>query len=125
MRGRPVGANRRYARMFDTAMSGSYGESPMSRARRLVATIAAIWLSCQLTATVLTPIVLSVDVETRAVVCTCPPGADAHCPMHHKAQRRSKTCVMQGINDRAAGVLVSMLGVSGLTPESSFLGQPV
>jgi len=97
----------------------------MRRARRFVAAIAAVWLSCQLTATALTPIVLFVDVATRTVECTCPPGADAHCPMHHKTQRRSKTCVMQGVNDQAAAVLVSLLGVSGSVPEGTFLGQPV
>lgn len=101
----------------------------MTRLRRLLAPLAAIWLSCQIGAVALVPVAMWLNAaDPHAAECTCGHGADAMCPMHrHKpAGSSSSHCSMQATNGTGTAVLTTLVGVAGLIPESmSSLVAPV
>jgi len=92
------------------------------RARRILALVAAIWLSSQIATLTFTPVAVWLSVTpSDAVECTCAHGADAACPMHHKSQSRSsgsKFCPMQNAG-QATTLLQLLFGMTGLLPVPS------
>src|SRR3954471_16754958 len=104
----------------------------MTRLRRALAPLAAIWLVCQLGAAGLVPGALSAGGgpaplsagagQERAAGCTCGHGAHAMCPMHHhKPSGPDRTCSMQPVNTAPAAVLSALVGVPGFMPGSTSL----
>ena len=94
----------------------------MTRLRRALAPLAAIWLSCQIGTVALVPVALWVNAaDPHAAECTCGHGADAMCPMHrHKpAGDPNSHCSMQASNETGTGVLTTIVGAGGLIPEST------
>jgi hypothetical protein len=101
----------------------------MTRLRRALAPLTAIWLSCQIGTVALVPVGLWVSVQDpHAAECTCGHGADAVCPMHRHepAGNTNSDCAMRAANGGATAVLTALVGVAGLIPESTLsLGAPV
>jgi hypothetical protein len=94
----------------------------MTRLRRALAPLAALWLSCQIGAVALVPVALWVSAaDPHAAECTCGHGADVMCPMHrHKPTGDPKShCSMQASNETGTGVLTTIVGAGGLIPEST------
>jgi hypothetical protein len=88
----------------------------MTRARRALGPIAALWLCGQAATLTLVPAALwggSTDASLAA--CMCIRGADAACPMHHPTAAGSKVCAMASL-DTGAAVLNSLCGGVGLMP---------
>src|SRR3954454_12240356 len=90
----------------------------MTRLRRALAPLAAIWLVCQLGAAALVPAALSAGAgQERAAGCTCGHGAHAMCPMHHhQPSGPDRTCSMQPVNTAPAAVLSALVGLPGFRP---------
>jgi len=94
----------------------------MTRLRRALVPLVAMWLSCQVGTFALVPVVLWVNAaDPHAAECTCGHGADAMCPMHrHKpAGDSNNPCSMQASNQTGTGVLTTIVGAAGLIPEST------
>ena len=94
----------------------------MTRLRRVLVPLAAMWLSCQLGTVALAPVVLWVSAaDPTAAECTCGHGADAMCPMHHhqSPDGPSSHCSMQAATETGTGVLTSLVGAAGPIPEST------
>ncbi len=94
----------------------------MTRLRRALAPLAAIWLSCQIGTVGLVPAALWVSAaDPHAAECTCGHGADAMCPMHHHKPtgNTNGNCAMQAAKSPATAVLTALVGVAGLIPEST------
>src|SRR3954467_12157043 len=98
----------------------------MTRLRRALAPLAAIWLVCQLGAAALVQLTLSASAgQERAAACTCGHGAHAMCPMHHRASGPDRTCSMQPVNTMPTAVLSALVGLPGFVPgATSSLGAP-
>ncbi len=93
----------------------------MTRARRVLARVAAVWLCCQLVAGTLGPVAIALGApDANAVECTCGHGGDATCPMHHKSTTGSKVCVMRALGERPGLVLSSTFGLTGPVPASTY-----
>jgi len=89
----------------------------MTRARRALGPIAALWLCGQAATLTLVPAALwGGSTDAGLAACMCIRGADAACPMHHPAAAGSKVCAMRNLDTGAAGVLNSMCGGVGLMP---------
>ena len=82
----------------------------MTRARRALGPIAAVWLACHAATLVLVPVLL----DPTLAACMCAHGADATCPMHHGTAARSKHCVMKDVTTNAATTLSSLFSVVGV-----------
>ena len=94
----------------------------MTRLRRALVPLAALWLSCQVGTVALVPVALWVTAaDPHAAECTCGHGADAMCPMHrHKpAGAPTSDCSMQAANETGTAVLTSLVGVTGLVPQAT------
>lgn len=94
----------------------------MTRMRRALAPLAAIWLSCQIGTVALGPLALRVSAaDPHAAECTCGHGADAMCPMHHHKPARDPSghCSMQASNETGTGVITTLVSAAGLIPEST------
>ena len=94
----------------------------MTRLRRALVPLAAMWLSCQIGTVALVPVALWVSAaDPHAAECTCGHGADAMCPMHrHKpAGDPNSHCSMQAANETGTAVLTTIVGAAGLIPEST------
>lgn len=94
----------------------------MTRVRRALAPLAAMWLSCQIATVALVPVALWVSAaDPHAAECTCGHGADAMCPMHHHKPtgNTNGNCAMQAANSPATAVLTALVGVAGLIPEAT------
>jgi hypothetical protein len=87
----------------------------MTRARRALGPIAAVWLLCQAATLTLVPALL----EASLAECLCTNGADASCPMHHRTTASSKVCVMQSLTTNAAATLNALFSVVGVVPARS------
>jgi hypothetical protein len=97
----------------------------MSRARRALAPIAALWLLCQCATWVLAPTLLWIGMADAGVACVCIHTAEAACPMHHEAAAAgSKVCSMRGLSQTGAATLQSLLGLAGLVPVSALSTAP-
>jgi hypothetical protein len=93
----------------------------MTRARRALGPIAAVWLVCQAATLTLVPVLLG----TSLAECTCIHGTDASCPMHRTAAAGSKVCVMQGLTTNATATLNSLFSVVGLMPAPLLATAPL
>ncbi len=94
----------------------------MTRLRRVLAPLAAIWLFCHVGSVALVPVALWVGAaDAHAPVCTCGHGADAMCPMHrHKPAGSTEShCSMQAAQGAATAVLTTIGSIAGLIPEST------
>jgi hypothetical protein len=97
----------------------------MTRLRRALAPVTAIWLFCQVGTLALVPAALWISAADRhAAECTCGHGADAMCPMHHKPTGGSAPCAMQAANSSEAAVLTTLVGMAGLIAEPIRATQP-
>jgi len=95
----------------------------MTRSRRVCGLVAAAWLSCQVGGVALATIVWVAGANAEQTLCTCTHGADAICPMHHQVKPGSRVCVMKSLNDPAAFVFASLLGLAVPIPEAGSLGD--
>jgi hypothetical protein len=93
----------------------------MTRARRALGPIIAVWLVCQAATLMLVPVLL----EASLAECMCTQGADATCPMHHGTAASSKVCVMQSMTTSATATLNALFSVVGLMPASLMASAPV
>jgi hypothetical protein len=94
----------------------------MTRVRRLLAPLAAIWLSCQIGTVAFVPVAMWVSLSrSHASACTCEHRADAMCQMHRHEPAGNSTshCSMQSSNGNGMAVLTTILGIAGLIPESA------
>ena len=94
----------------------------MTRLRRALVPLAALWLSCQIGTVALVPVALWVSAaDPHAAWCTCGHGADAMCPMHgHRpAGDPNSHCSMQTANQTGTAVLTTIVGFAGLILEST------
>jgi hypothetical protein len=87
----------------------------MTRVRRALGPIAAVWLVCQAVTLTLVPSQL----EASLAECVCSHGVDATCPMHHQTAADSRVCAMQSLTTSAAATLNALFGVVGLVPARS------
>src|SRR5258706_15500821 len=101
----------------------------MTRLRRALAPLAAMWLSCQIGTVGLVPAALWVSAaDPHAAECTCGHGADAMCPMHHHKPtgNTNGNCAMQAAKSPATAVLTALVGVAGGgTPNPKAVRSPV
>jgi hypothetical protein len=86
----------------------------MTRLRRAVGPIAAIWLSCQVGMLATAPIVFWAETAEGLLECTCSHGDHAICPMHHKPAPGSKICLMRSADTGEAAVLASLFSFVGV-----------
>jgi hypothetical protein len=93
----------------------------MTRARRALGPIAAVWLLCQAVTLMLVPALL----EASLSECLCTSGAAASCPMHHRTTAGSKVCAMQSLSATTAATLTALFSVVGLVPARSLATAPV
>ena len=98
----------------------------MIRVRGALFGVAVAWLSCQAITLTLVPATLLLAVADGSLAeCTCTPGADALCPMHHHQPADSKRCVMQGFTPTDGVMLHSLLGVVGFIPSPRWTLAPM
>lgn len=92
----------------------------MSRLRRVLAPLTALWLVCQVGTLALVPAMLRANpVSAHATECTCGHGDGLLCPMHHHQPADKPTpCSMQAGDHSAAAVLTALAGIAG------FMAQP-
>jgi len=89
---------------------------PMTRARRIAAPIAAIWLLVQTATLVTVPAFLIAGSQDSPAECTClHDGNHRNCPMHHGSPMGARIC-FQSTDSTGFAVLGSMLGHVGLVP---------
>jgi len=94
---------------------------PVARLRHARAVIALLWLTCNTATLALVPVLF----DTSIAACTCAHGADAMCPMHHKATTGATRCAMQSTSATAPAVLNALLSIAGLLPSASPPMKPV
>jgi hypothetical protein len=87
----------------------------MTRVRRALGPIAAVWLVCQAATLTLVPSLLGASLTE----CECSHGADASCPMHRGTAATSKVCVLQSMTASGAATLHALFTVVGLVPARS------
>jgi hypothetical protein len=97
----------------------------MTRIRRVLVLVSAIWLSSQLATLTCAPFaMLASGAEQEAPGCTCPRGAEATCPMHHPPLGGSKLCALRGAAHHTA-ILTSLFGLAGFMPTSLLTGDSI
>jgi hypothetical protein len=84
----------------------------MSRLRRVLGPIVAVWLLCQAGGAVSAWIAAVDD-------CGCPHDASGMCPMHNSGAKRGKTCAMRAADSSAALTIASLLGPVAPMPAPS------
>jgi hypothetical protein len=87
----------------------------MSRLRRVLGPLVAVWLLCQAGSTV-SAWVAAVD------DCGCPHDAGGMCPMHSSGAKRGKTCAMRAADSSAAITIASLLGPVAPVSEAAASG---
>jgi hypothetical protein len=98
----------------------------MRLVRRVLAPIAAVWLVCHGATLTLVPALLWVQsMDASVTECTCATGAEATCPMHHRAAAGSKVCVIQSLTTNATATLNALFGTIGLVPAQPMTTAPV
>jgi hypothetical protein len=98
----------------------------MTRARRVLGPVAAVWLVCHAATLTLVPALLWFTSSDVAVAeCTCAQGAEATCPMHHPTTASSKVCVMQSMATNATAALIALFGFVGLMSAPPTATAPV
>ena len=97
----------------------------MTRLRRVLAPVTALWLSCQLGTVALVPVALWITAaDAHAAECTCGHGAAAFCRMHHKPTGGSSHCAMQAVDSSGIAVVTAFVGIAGPVAESTRSIQP-
>jgi hypothetical protein len=91
----------------------------MPQLRRALGPVAALWLLCQLGTGALVPVALLTAADSHTLACTCGHGADEMCPMHHKRPSSPVRCAMQAAGESGTAALTTLVGLSGLIPEST------
>ena len=97
----------------------------MTRLRRSLGPIAAVWLVCQTSIVVMVPAVFWAASAEELLECTCTHGDHAMCPMHHKPAPGSPICLMRSANDSGTAVLTALFGAAGVLPAASSVAAPV
>lgn len=97
----------------------------MTRLRRILGPITAVWIACQVAGLATAPVVVWISTAEMLLECTCSHGDHAVCPMHHKSDPDSKRCLMRSAQDSSTASLGSLFGGVGLTPVLSTTGEPV
>ena len=92
----------------------------MTRVRRALGPIAVVWLACQAATLAIVPARLGASLAE----CACSHGADATCPMHHRAAT-SKVCVVQSMTASGAATPNALFSVVGLVSVRSLAVAPV
>src|SRR3954465_2386903 len=87
----------------------------MNGLRRVLGSIAVLWLCCHAATLTLVPVVLW-PAATQALECRCSHGDHALCPMHHAAATRSRSCVLQSAANDDTSMLSSLFVTVGLLP---------
>ena len=94
----------------------------MTRTRRVLGLIAAVWLISQAATLTIVPALLNAP----SAQCTCPyGGADRTCPMHHRTAASPKVCAMQSVATGPTAALNALFSVVGLLPASLLVIAPV
>jgi len=75
----------------------------MSRLRRVLGPLVAVWLLCQAGAAATAWIAAADD-------CGCPHDVGGMCPMHNSVAKRAKTCAMRAADTSAAFTVASLFG---------------
>ena len=88
----------------------------MTRLRRALGPLTAVWLSCQFGTVALVPAALWISTAAPEEECTCGHGAGAMCPMHHKPTGERAPCAMQAAGNIETAVLTAATGVAGFIP---------
>jgi hypothetical protein len=97
----------------------------MIRARRALGPIAALWLLCQAATLTLVPVLAGLGATAAGVaVCTCTHGADANCPMHHKAALGAPVCRLKSATASPVAALNALFGAMGVMPVSERATTP-
>jgi hypothetical protein len=90
----------------------------MTRLRRFLVPVTAVWLFFQAGTVAFVPAALWITAaDPRASECTCGHGVGMACPMHHTAETDADTCAMQAANNFAAAILTTLTGTTGLITE--------
>ena len=91
----------------------------MTRLRRAIAPLTAVWLFCQIgTVMAAVPLALSIAAaDPHGEECTCGHADGVMCPMHHKPSGRPNPCAMHAANGSGAAVVTTLVGVAGLVSE--------
>jgi hypothetical protein len=87
----------------------------MTRLRRALGPIAAVWLACQAATLTIVPAQLGASLAE----CACTHGAEATCPMHHGAAVTSRVCVLQSLTASGAAMVNALFSLVGLEPVRS------
>ena len=91
----------------------------MSRLRRVLAPLTALWLLCQVGTLALVPGMLhGKPAAAHATECTCGHGAGLMCPMHHHQPAGPMRCSMRAVDYSGTAVLTALAGIGG------FISQP-
>ena len=92
----------------------------MSRLRRLLAPLTALWLLCQVGTLGLVPAMLRGNSPVaHAAECTCGHGDGSMCPMHHHQPGGTPIqCSMQAVDHSSTAVLTVVASIAG------FIAQP-
>jgi hypothetical protein len=99
----------------------------MTRLRRVLAPLAAIWLFCQVGTVALAPVGLWIIArDPHPAECLCAHDLGAVCAMHHKPVAGTTRCTMRAANDSGTAVLTTLAGLVGLLPERTpAIGSPI
>lgn len=92
----------------------------MTRLRRVLPFVTAIWLCGQVGTIALVPVALRISTANpHAAECSCGHGDGATCPMHHTSRDgESAPCAMRAVDTSGTAVLTSLVGTTGLLAES-------
>ena|SRR5437868_4708960 len=97
----------------------------MAYLRRVLGTLTAIWLCCQVGALAFVPVALRTGTtNTHIAHCSCGHGGDAACPMHHPSRGGSTPCAMRAVDTSGTAVLTSLVGTTGLPTDAPRSIQP-
>jgi hypothetical protein len=96
----------------------------MHTVRRLLRSVAAAWVVCQLAGVVAAPLAMrfapAPEPEHHATKCVCPGVAPGQtCPMHHTTRDNGRECLMRSASGPADAALLSLVGTAGLVPSLS------
>jgi hypothetical protein len=90
----------------------------MTRVRRILGRMAAVWLLCQAAGLAAAPLALWITAPADLVECTCEHGDHAMCPMHHPPASDTR-CVIQATQESGTAVLSTLLSGVGVVASAS------
>jgi len=102
------------------AASPRYPLAPRAGRRRLLRSIAIVWLACQLVAVCVVTVAACCPPSDHHQQTKCCPGVGPGqvCPMHHTKEGEPE-CVMRSMCGHADAALISLAGGLGLLPHLS------